>query len=90
MRIIYSKQFKKDYKLAEKQKKGLCLLKHVIRKLANNESLEAKHYDHNLSGRWGSYRECHVQPDWILIYRINKKEKKLIIARLGTHSKLFK
>lgn len=61
-------QFKKDYKLAKKRGKNTKLLDEVTKKLADGERLPEKHYDHPLSGNWEGHRECHVQPDWLLVY----------------------
>ena len=82
-------QFKKDYKLAKRRGLNLDLLKTVIKKLANGETLEAKYKDHPLSGDWIGYRECHIQPDWLLIYRYDDNVLVLTLTRTGTHSDLF-
>ena len=62
-------QFKKDYKLAKRRGLDINLLKGIITKLANGEVLAPKHKDHPLSGDWVGHRECHIQPDWLLVYR---------------------
>ena len=67
-------QFKKDYKLAKKRGLNIKLLKEVVSKLANGEQLESKYKDHMLSGNWSGHRECHIQPDWLLIYYVEDKE----------------
>lgn len=82
-------QFKKDYKLAKRRKLNLSLLKDIVTKLANGEPLDPKHKDHTLSGNWVGYRECHIQPDWLLIYRYDNDVLVLTLARTGTHSDLF-
>ena len=84
-----SNQFKKDVKLAQKRGYPIDLLTAVVKKLANGESLDAKYKDHQLSGYYGSFRECHIQPDWLLIYQINDRELILYLTRTGTHSDLF-
>ena len=65
------------------------MLEAVITLLANEEKLPEKYRDHNLSGRYSSFRECHIQPDWLLIYRIDGDELELFLFRTGTHSDLF-
>ena len=87
--IKHTSQFKKDYKLAKKRHLNLDLLKEVVAKLANGEPLPDKHKDHPLSGNWAGYRECHISPDWLLIYRIDNNTLILTLTRTGTHSDLF-
>lgn len=82
-------QFKKDYKLAKKRGLKLELLKDVIAKLAMGEALPEKNRDHALTGNWVGHRECHIQPDWLLVYRIEDDVLVLTLARTGTHSDLF-
>ena len=82
-------QFKKDLKIAEKSHRNISLLKEVINKLANGEKLEQKYRDHSLTGNWKGHRECHVQPDWLLIYEIDGENLFLYLTRTGTHSDLF-
>ena len=84
-----SNQFKKDLKLAAKRGYKIELLTDVIKKLANGEVLDPKYKDHQLSGNFGFYRECHIQPDWLLIYQIDGNELILYLTRTGTHSDLF-
>lgn len=84
-----SNQFKKDVKLAHKRGYDLKLLTAVIEKLANGEALDPKYRDHQLSGNFGFYRECHIQPDWLLIYEIEDSNLILYLSRTGTHSDLF-
>ena len=82
-------QFKKDFKLAMKRGLKIELLEKVIAVLAMGEALPEKHRDHVLTGNWIGYRECHVLPDWLLIYRIEDEVLVLTLARTGTHSDLF-
>ena len=82
-------QFKKDYKLAKRRGMNITLLKDIVTKLANGEPLDARHKDHPLSGDWIGHRECHIQPDWLLIYRIEDNVLVLTLARTGSHSDLF-
>ena len=82
-------QFKKDYKLAMKRGLKIGLLDEVITALAKGESLPEKYRDHALSGNWSGFRECHVLPDWLLIYRIENDILVLTLTSTGTHSDLF-
>jgi len=90
LKVTRSSKFKKDYKLTKKQKKDLGLLIDIIQKLANRENLSSKFRDHKLSGRLKDYRELHLQPDWLLIYRIDEANNELQLARLGSHSELYR
>lgn len=90
LKVVYHSQFKKDYKLIQKNKYDITLLTDVIEKLAKEEKLEAKYHDHALQGEYKGCRECHIQPDWLLIYEINKRELILYLTRTGTHSNLYK
>ena len=82
-------QFKKDYKLAMKRGLDISLLEDIIAKLALGESLPEKNRDHALTGDWVGHRECHIQPDWLLIYRMEGDVLVLTLARTGSHSDLF-
>ncbi len=89
MRLIrYSGQFKKDYKHMVKRSGDIKKLRLVIEKLVNEEQLEAHYKDHPLQGQFAGARDCHLGPDWILIYAVVQNELRLI--RMGTHSDLFK
>ena len=68
---------------------NITLLKDIVTKLANGEPLDARHKDHPLSGDWIGHRECHIQPDWLLVYRIENDILVLTLSRTGTHSDLF-
>ena len=87
--IVWTTKFKKDYKLAVKRKLDINLLDDVIRVLAKEETLPEKNRDHELTGAWTGHRECHIQPDWILIYRIEDDILVLTLSRTGSHSDLF-
>ena len=87
--IEISTRFKRDYKLAQKRGYDMSLLKEVIDILACGEQLPQKYCDHFLSGDYNGYRECHIQPDWLLIYRIEKDLLILGLTRTGTHNDLF-
>ena len=82
-------QFKKDFKLAMNRGLKIELLEEVIAALAMGEALPKKHGDHALTGNWVGHRECHILPDWLLIYRIEEEVLVLTLARTGTHSDLF-
>ena len=83
-------QFERDKKKALKQRKNFSTLNEVMEKLIKEQPLESKYCDHPLQGEWKGFRDCHVENDWVLIYRVNKAEKRIIFARLGTHSELFR
>ena len=87
--IIWTTRFKKDYKLAMKRHLDIELLDDIIRALSRGETLPEKNKDHELSGDWAGHRECHIQPDWLLVYRIEDDVLVLTLARTGTHSDLF-
>ena len=82
-------QFKKDFNLAMKRGLKIELLEEVIAVLAMGETLAEKHKDHALTGNWAGHRECHILPDWLLIYRIEGEVLVLTLTRTGTHSDLF-
>ncbi|MDL2288207.1 type II toxin-antitoxin system YafQ family toxin [Oscillospiraceae bacterium OttesenSCG-928-F05] len=82
-------QFKKDYKLAMKRRLEMELLDGIIAALAMGETLPEKNKDHALTGNWSGHRECHILPDWLLIYRIEDDVLVLTLSRTGTHSDLF-
>lgn len=87
--ISLTAQFRKDYKLAKKRGLKLEALAQVVMALANGETLPEKSRDHSLTGDWIGHRECHISPDWLLIYRIENDVLVLTLARTGTHSDLF-
>ena len=86
--VRYSGQFKKDAKLMAKRGHEMKKLRTVIEQLVNEEELEARYKDHPLQGKFAGARDCHLTPDWILIYAIVHNELRLI--RTGTHSDVFK
>ena len=87
--IEFTTRFKKDLKLAKKQNKNLDKMFEVIEILANGGKLDAKYRDHDLSGNFRGTRECHIEPDWLLIYEIKEDILVLMLSRTGTHSDLF-
>ncbi len=85
--VRYSTRFKRDVKTCEKRHYKLELMKQVIDTLRIPATLPAKNEDHVLHGNYAGYRECHIESDWLLIYRQDKDE--LLLQRTGTHSDLF-
>ena len=85
LRAIATSQFRKDYKRAIKRDKDIAKLDDIIRKLATGSPLDIRHRDHALVGNWAFFRECHIEPDWLLIYRIESDVLVLTLVRTGTH-----
>ncbi|MBP3735854.1 MAG: type II toxin-antitoxin system YafQ family toxin [Lachnospiraceae bacterium] len=88
--VKFTNQFKKDLKLAKKQNKDLDKLFEVVNILADGGTLDARYRDHDLTGDYKGTRECHIEPDWLLVYEIRDEVLVLMLYRLGTHSELFK
>lgn len=86
--IYYSKDYKKAIKKLDKQ--SLQALAQVIDKLANDEILEPKYKDHQLKGNLQAFRECHIKPNLLLVYKKVEQELRLSVLRVGSHSELFK
>ncbi len=89
LNLRYSNKFKKDYKLIQKRGYKIDKLKEVITILREQKSLPEKYQDHALMGNYVGFRECHIEPDWLLIYKIENDELLLVLSRTGTHSDLF-
>ena len=87
--IVLTSMFKKDLKTAKKRGYDLSLLQSVVDTLAMGQPLAEKHKDHSLVGNYNGCRECHITPDWLLIYEISQNELILYLTRTGTHSDLF-
>lgn len=87
--IKFTSQFKKDLKQAKKQQKNIDNLFSIIEQISNGIPLEEKYRDHNLNGSYKNCRECHIEPDWLLIYEIIDDVLVLVLTRLGSHSDLF-
>ncbi|OGP84141.1 MAG: damage-inducible protein [Deltaproteobacteria bacterium RBG_16_54_11] len=85
---VYTRQFEKDVKRMGKRRKNMEKLKIIIRSLAGEEQIDPIHRDHKLLGDWQGRRECHVEADWLLIYKI--EESSVIFERTGTHADLFR
>ncbi len=87
--VIFTPNFKRDYKLVQKRGYKIELLQEIVALLANGEPLPEKNRDHALTGNYKGFRECHIQPDWLLIYQIADEDLILFLTRTGTHSDLF-
>lgn len=87
--VRFTTKFKKDLKLVQRQGKDLDKLFGIVEKLSNDEELDARYRDHELSGNYGGFRECHIEPDWLLIYKKNGEQIILYLSRTGSHSDLF-
>ena len=87
--IKYETTFKKDFKRIVKRGYNIKLLEEVIEILANGQVLPEKYKDHSLFGSYSDCRECHITPDWLLVYKIDNNELILYLTRTGTHSDLF-
>ena len=85
--LIRGTQFKRDVKLAERRGKDLAKLRELILLLVEGDSLSPRYKDHSLSGNWKHHRDCHIEPDWLLLYKIDGDD--LHLVRTGTHSDLF-
>ena len=87
-KIVPTSIFKKDLKVAKKRGYDISLLKNVVNTLANGLPLDERYNDHKLLGNFKDCRECHITPDWLLIYRISEERLILYLTRTGTHSDL--
>ena len=87
MKIVQPKSFKKDVKRMQKRQKDSAKLLKVIEILASGDDLPLRYRDHALSGNWSGWNDCHLEPDWLLIYK--RTEDELVLGRTGTHSDLF-
>jgi len=85
--LIRGAQFKRDVKLAERRGKDLSKLRELILLLVEGDPLPPRYKDHSLSGNWKHHRDCHIEPDWLLLYKIDGDD--LHLVRTGTHSDLF-
>lgn len=87
--IKYHTLFKKDFKRIKKRGYDISRLEKIVELLANEVPLHEQFKDHNLSGNYNGFRECHIAPDWLLIYQVNNNELVLVLSRTGSHSDLF-
>ena len=85
--VVRSTAFRKDVKRAAKRGKDMAKLKVVILLLIEDAPLEPRYRDHPLKGTWAGYRDLHIEPDWLLLYRVSETE--VMLARTGTHSDFF-
>ena len=88
--IRYETSFRRDYKRIVKRGYDPKLLEAALNYLINEKPLPEQYHDHALKNDWARYRECHIQPDWLLIYHVDQHELKLCLTRTGTHSDLFR
>lgn len=89
LRFKTTGQFERDYRLMEKQGKYIEKLKTVMHSLIYQQPLENRYRDHALTGSLKGHRDCHIEPDWLLIYRLNNEAQEIIFTRTGSHSQLF-
>ena len=89
LKIRVHRLFKKDLKRIERRGYNLDLLRTTVSFLAEQKTLPEKYKDHRLTGDYTGYRECHITPDWLLVYRIDLDQLILVLTRTGTHSDLF-
>lgn len=87
--LILTTKFKKSLKLAKKRGLNISLLDEIVSKIQNGEKLPKKNHDHQLTGDKKNFRECHIQPDWLLIYLLNENVLTLTLVDTGTHSDLL-
>ena len=84
-----TKQFEGDYRLMVKRGKDIQKLKTIMRQVVNQQTLESKYHDHALRGNLRGHRDCHLEPDWILLYRIDRDLQEITFVRTGSHADLF-
>src|SRR6476646_9827041 len=87
LRLTTTKEFRRDLKRCQKRGKDLSKLHALLEALRHRRRLAARHRDHSLAGEWNGWRDCHIEPDWLLIYR--QTDDELLLARTGRHSDLF-
>ena len=87
-KIDFTNAFSKDLKRVKKRGYDLKLMKDVVDILQNGEQLPSKYKDHKLTGNWKDFKECHIQPDWLLVYRVYEDTLVLVLSRTGSHSDL--
>lgn len=90
LKPFYTRQFRKDIKKIEKSgDKDIEKLKTIVRNLIKGSKLSIQCRDHELTGNYRNRRECHIEPDWLLVYKVDRKEKVIIFERTGSHSEIF-
>lgn len=90
LNVVYTKLMLKDFKRIKKRHKDMSKLQTVLDILVTNQKLPSKYKDHALIGNYKGFRECHIEPNWLLIYKIDGDELVLLLSRTGSHSDLFK
>ena len=86
--LVTTNAYKKEYKKLVKRNYDMALLETVVELLLDGQTLPEKYKDHSLTGNWKGYRECHIEPDWLLVYKIYESKLILSLVRTGTHSDL--
>lgn len=86
--LVTTSTFRREYKNLVKRNYDMSLLDNIVEMLLNGKELPPKNKDHNLTGNWKGYRECHIEPDWLLVYRVYEDALILSLTRTGTHSDL--
>lgn len=89
LKIVYSSRFKKDFKKIKKRGYDISKIEKVFNLLSNEQALPQKYQDHPLTGNFIGFRECHIEPDWLLVYKIENEILTLTLTRTGTHSDIF-
>jgi mRNA interferase YafQ len=89
LKANYATQFRNDYKLCKKRRYKMLNIKAVMFDLENEVPLQPKHREHKLHGNYNGYTECHIEPDWLLIYKTDQESKEIYFARTGTHADVF-
>ena len=87
--LFATNKFKRDLKKCKRQSKNMQKLHVILELLSSGEALPVANRDHNLTGNYAGHRECHIEPDWLLIYRVNESGKIIELVRTGSHSELF-
>jgi mRNA interferase YafQ len=82
-------RFRRDLRRMRRRGKDVQKLQAVVRLLVQEQPLAERHHDHPLVGDWAGYRDCHIEPDWLLLYKIDRDEETLTLVRTGTHADLF-
>ena len=88
-KVAASSRFKRDVKRLARRGYNIEILKGIVLQLADGEILPPKNEDHPLKGKWAKYRECHVTPDWLLVYKVDNGTLTLVLSRTGTHADVF-
>jgi mRNA interferase YafQ len=89
LKANYATQFRKDYKLCQKRRYKMSNLTEVMSDREKEVPLQQKHREHKLQGKYNGHTECHIEPDWLLIYKTDQESKEIYFARTGTHADLF-